>query len=171
MHFWGCTVAWFILVAVFAVVSLVTVAAGGALNNATQLANESDFLFSLSWWLLIWGIIAAVVAVLFLLWAVWGKTRLGIFFGVSFILLSGPWLLIGQIFMLRAFTHVSAQKDWVYAVSWFALVISYLNIVVSWWNMRDAVVADRFSSSTMSQPLIGQADTVSQASGKVKYHY
>jgi hypothetical protein len=99
-----------------------------------------------------------------------GKTRLGLFFGVSFILLSGPWLLIGQIFMLRAFTSVNPQKDWVYGVSWFALVFSYLNIVVSWWNMRDAVVADRFQSA-MSQPLIGQADAVSQASGKVKYHY
>jgi len=144
---------------------LLLVAAGFAIGSSARatltaqsgLANEGEFLILLAVWVFIWGIIAAIVGVVYFAYDLFNASWGWFFNGLSLVLLSGPWLLIGQIELARAFTSVDAAHDWVYAMAWIGLVLSYLNVPLAWFRMNNVDLLDYSGASKKDMGEYGES--------------
>ena len=133
----GCLTCYHVLVTILAAVALAATFVLAAtvvpwnFTLSVGLLNESDFVFGLAIWLLVWWILALLWSVIACLYGCGGRkyTRAWVW---AIVLLGGPWMIIGQIILLRAldgvFSDLTGQQRFVYVTSWVALAFSYIGI-------------------------------------------
>ena len=114
-----------------------------ALNTATTYAGlryESDFGFKLWVWTLVWGSVMLVALIVFLV-DHYSRTDKNMapgagawIWGILMFFVLVPWLLVGQIMLLRHFHSTSTTATWLYAVSIADLVLSYMLVAYFAWH-------------------------------------
>jgi len=137
------------------------------LGAPVGLANEAEFGLQLTWWAFVGGIVLLIAVILMIIEYFVnrgnGKQKTAGFlswaWGLLMFFLLVPWLIVGQILLLRVFMSVSTNATWLYAFSIAYLVLGYIMLAYAAWftsnvNFFQAVETAR------NRTFIGALDTI-----------